>query len=92
MTEEGGTSFVDPQLNASAVVIDGYLGHRVGFWNPVMYRAVATGHDAFTQLSTAGTSNDNLFYTGNPGAQYNAGTGLGLPDLAKLASIFGSGR
>ncbi len=92
VTEEGGTSFVDPQLNASAVVIDGYLGHRVGFWNPVMYRAVATGHDAFTQLSTAGTSNDNLFYTGNPGAQYNAGTGLGLPDLAKLASIFGSGR
>lgn len=90
--QEGGTSFVDPQMNASAVVIDAYLGHRVGFWNPAMYRAVATGPDPFTQISTAGTSNDNLFYTGNPGAQYNAGIGLGVPDLAKLAGVFGSGR
>jgi kumamolisin len=89
VTEEGGTSFVDPQMNAAAVVMDAYLGHRVGFWNPVMYQAVASGHDPFTQLDTAGTSNDNLFYTGNPGQQYNAGVGLGVPDLAKLAGIFG---
>lgn len=87
--QTGGTSFVDPQMNASAVIIDAYLGHRAGFWNPVMYRAVASGHSPFTQLDTAGTSNDNLYYTGNPGQQYNAGTGLGVPDLAKLASIFG---
>ncbi len=32
--EYGGTSFVAPQLNGSTAVIDSYLGHRVGFWNP----------------------------------------------------------
>jgi len=35
----GGTSFVAPQLNASTAVIDSYLGHRVGFWNPDIYAA-----------------------------------------------------
>src|ERR1700761_7362418 len=30
----GGTSFVAPQLNGSAAVVDSYLGHRTGFWNP----------------------------------------------------------
>ncbi|MGO9207155.1 MAG: protease pro-enzyme activation domain-containing protein, partial [Candidatus Limnocylindrales bacterium] len=38
----GGTSFVAPQLNGSTAVIDSFLGHRVGFWNPVIY-SVATG-------------------------------------------------
>ncbi len=35
----GGTSFVAPQLNGSTAVIDSYLGHRVGFWNPTIYAA-----------------------------------------------------
>ena len=39
--EAGGTSFVAPQLNGSAAVIDSYLGHRVGFWNPSIYAAAA---------------------------------------------------
>jgi kumamolisin len=89
LSEFGGTSFVDPQMNGSTAVIDSYLGHRVGFWNPVMYRAVATGHDVFTQINTVGTSSDNIFYTGNPGQQYNPGTGLGMPNLAALANVFG---
>ncbi len=38
----GGTSFVAPQLNGSTAVIDSYLGHRVGLWNPSIY-AFATG-------------------------------------------------
>jgi kumamolisin len=86
--EYGGTSFVDPQMNASAAVIASYLGHRVGFWNPVMYHAVANGYSGFTQLNTAGTSNDNIYYTGNPGQPYNEGVGLGLPNLASLAVLF----
>jgi kumamolisin len=86
--EEGGTSFVDPQMNGANAVIDSYVGHRVGFWNPTMYNAAAVGFNAFTQYNTAGTSNDNIFYTGNPGEKYNEGTGLGTPDLAKLASLF----
>jgi kumamolisin len=88
VNEYGGTSFVDPQMNGSSAVIDSYLGHRVGFWNPVMYGAVARGDDPFTQLNTTSTSNDNIYYTGNPGQPYNPGIGLGMPNLADLAGIF----
>ncbi|HXZ63359.1 MAG TPA: hypothetical protein VEH05_01420, partial [Streptosporangiaceae bacterium] len=90
LAEYGGTSFVAPQMNGSTAVIDSYLGHRVGFWNPVMYSAVASGHDPFTQINTVGTSNDNIYYTGNPGQQFNEGIGLGMPNLAELAGIFGA--
>jgi kumamolisin len=86
--EDGGTSFVDPQINGANAVIDSYVGHRVGFWNPTMYEGAAVGFNAFTQYNTAGTSNDNIFYSGNPGEKYNEGTGLGTPDLAKLANLF----
>jgi len=88
LTELGGTSFVDPQMNGSAAVIDSYVGHRVGFWNPVLYAAAAQGDGVFTQLNSASTSNDNIYYTGNPGQQYNEGVGLGEPDLAVLAGLF----
>jgi kumamolisin len=92
LNEYGGTSFVDPQMNASTAVIDSYLGHRVGFWNPVIYGAVARGSGGFTQINTVGTSSDNIYYTGNPGQAYNQGIGLGLPDLAKLTGVFGGGQ
>jgi subtilase family serine protease len=85
LQEYGGTSFVAPQLNGSTAVIDSFLGHRVGFWNPAIYRAAAGANSPFTQLNQAGTSNDNIYYTGNPGAVYNQGVGLGIPDLTKLA-------
>jgi kumamolisin len=84
----GGTSFVAPQLNGSAAVIDSYLGHRAGFWNPSMYAAAAGSHSPFTQLNTASTGNDNIYYTGNPGELYNEGVGLGIPDLTALAGDF----
>jgi kumamolisin len=85
----GGTSFVAPQLNGSTAVIDSALGHRVGFWNPSIYAAAHGGGDPFTPLNTAGTSNDNLYYTGQPGTEYNQGAGLGIPNLAKLAGDLG---
>jgi len=88
LNEYGGTSFVAPQLNGSAAVIDSYLHHRVGFWNPTMYRAAARSNSPFTQLNQTGTSNDNIYYTGNPGQPYNPGVGLGLPDLTNLAGDF----
>jgi kumamolisin len=82
----GGTSFVAPQLNGSTAVIDSALGHRVGFWNPSIYRdAFGFGGSPFNSLNTAGTSNDNLFYTGNPGQLFNEAVGLGTPNLGKLA-------
>jgi kumamolisin len=85
----GGTSFVAPQLNGSTAVIDSALGHRVGFLNPASY-AAARGHNSpFNPLATASSSNDNLFYTGNPGQVYNEAVGLGTPNLTKLAGDLG---
>ena len=86
----GGTSFVAPQLNGSAAVIDQYAGGRVGFWNPSIYRFADLPGSPFTPLGTSGTSNDNLYYTGTPGQAYNVGTGLGIPDLSRLAQDFAS--
>jgi kumamolisin len=81
----GGTSFVAPQLNGSAALINEYVGHRVGLWNPAIYRLAQGPNSPFTPLDKSGTSNDNLYYTGTPGSIYNPGTGLGYPNLAKLA-------
>ena len=89
LSEYGGTSFVDPQMNGSNAVIDSYLGHRVGLWNPYLYTAAVSPNSPFAQLNQTGTSNDNIYYTGNPGEPYNEGIGLGQPDLARLAGDFG---
>jgi kumamolisin len=84
----GGTSFVAPQLNGSTAVIDSYLGHRVGFWNPSIYSYATSRNSPFTPLQVTGTSNDNIFFTGNPGSVYNESTGLGIPNLTSLAHDF----
>ena len=84
----GGTSFVAPQLNGSTAVIDSYVGHRVGFWNPSIYSFATSRNSPFTPLQQVGTSNDNIFFTGNPGAVYNESTGLGVPNLTNLARDF----
>jgi kumamolisin len=81
----GGTSFVAPQFNGSTAVIDSYLGHRIGLWNPSVYSLAAGSSSPVTPLSQASSSNDNVFYTGNPGELYNEATGLGVPNLAKFA-------
>ena len=69
-----------------------HRGHRLRPGTPG--RVLEPGHlrrranrfgNPFTQLNTAGTSNDNIFYTGNPGQLFNQGVGLGIPNLAKLA-------
>ncbi len=84
----GGTSFVGPQLNGATAVIDSYLGHRVGFWNPSIYQFATQANSPFTPLDTTGTSNDNLYYSGTAGQIFNAGSGLGIPNLARLAADF----
>jgi kumamolisin len=84
----GGTSFVAPQLNGSTAVIDSYLGHRVGLWNPYIYAAAGGFNSPFTELGQASTSNDNLYFTGNPGEPYNQAVGLGYPNLTELAGVF----
>ena len=88
LNEYGGTSFVAPQLNGATAVIDSYVGHRVGFWNPTIYAAQGNNDGLFTNLNGIGTSNDNIYYTGTLTGQYNPGVGLGLPNLTKIADIF----
>jgi subtilase family serine protease len=84
----GGTSFVAPQLNGAAAVIDSYLGHRVGLWNPSIYSFASGARSPFTPLQQSGPSNDNVYYTGNPGTLFNEATGLGVPNLTRLAQDF----
>jgi len=88
LNEYGGTSFVAPQLNGATAVIDSYVGHRVGFWNPTIYAAQGNNDGLFTNVNQIGTSNDNIYYTGSLTGQYNPGVGLGLPNLTKIADIF----
>ena len=85
----GGTSFGAPQLNGAAALIDQAVGHRTGLWNPAIYGFAISASSPFTPLSAQGTNNDNLYYTGTPGQVFNPGSGLGYPDLAKLAGDFG---
>jgi kumamolisin len=84
----GGTSFVAPQFAGATAVMDSYLHRRVGFWNPSIYRFAAGGNSPFVPVETAGTSNDNLYYTGTAGHRYNPAVGLGTPNFAKLAADF----
>jgi kumamolisin len=88
----GGTSFVAPQLAGATAVIDQFSGGRTGFWNPSIYSFASSSDSPFTPLSTSGTTNDNIFYTGTAGQTFNAGSGLGIPDLAKLAVDFAGNK
>jgi len=81
----GGTSFIAPQFNGSTAVIDSYLGHRIGLWNPSLYQFAAGKSSPVTPLSAANANNDNIFYTGNPGQLFNPATGLGVPNIAVYA-------
>ncbi len=88
----GGTSFVAPQMNGAAAVIDSYLASKgmpqTGFWNPMIYQFAQQGNSPFTPLDQSGTSNDNLYYTGTKGATFVPGAGLGYPNLTALAMDF----
>ena len=85
----GGTSVAAAQMNGAAALIDQDAGHRVGLWNPAIYSFALSSSSPFTPLDATGTGNDNLYYTGTSGQIFNPGSGLGYPDLAKLASDFG---
>ncbi|HEY4461971.1 MAG TPA: hypothetical protein VGN41_04820, partial [Streptosporangiaceae bacterium] len=82
----GGTSFVAPQLAGSAAVIDQYAGGRTGFWNPSVYALAGSPASPFSPLDASGAVNDNIYYTGTPGQTFNVGSGLGIPDLSRLAA------
>jgi len=85
----GGTSFVSPQLNGLAALINNANHTKVGFWNPQIYRFAQQKDSPLHPLNETGTDNDNLYFTGTPGTLYNQATGLGTPNVAKLAEKFG---
>jgi hypothetical protein len=84
----GGTSFVAPQVNCSTAVIDSYLRQRDRFWHPSIYAFAPSRNSPFTTLSQASTSDDNIFFTSNPGDVYNEVTGLGVANLTHKARDF----
>jgi hypothetical protein len=51
-----------------------------------VYALAGSPASPFTPLGMTGTANDNLYYTGTPGQAFNVGSGLGIPDLSRLAA------
>jgi kumamolisin len=77
----GGTSFVAPQLNGVAALLDQYVGKRVGFLNPALYKLAAS--NSTNSPLNAVTAGDNWFYAGSKA--YNPAAGLGTLDVYNFA-------
>ena len=81
----GGTSLATPLWAGFTALIDQYLqihgGHRVGFFNPVLYSLAndPVPYQPFHDVTVGG----NNFYPATPG--YDMATGLGSPDVWNLA-------
>jgi kumamolisin len=84
----GGTSFVAPQLNGSTAVIDSFLHHRIGLWNPAIYRFANSRNSPFTPL------NDTTVFSGiNVLSQTDAeGNTTVLPGNFTNDNLFYTGR
>ncbi|WP_083340479.1 S53 family peptidase [Chromobacterium vaccinii] len=86
-TNNGGTSFVAPQLAGIAALLNQSLGGRLGLLNFSLYGLVATGH-AYHGSSRHGaplrdiTAGNNWGYNAHRG--YDQATGVGVPDVANL--------
>lgn len=82
----GGTSFVAPQLNGIAALIDQSTGSRVGFLNPTIYSFQSVlGYgdgEPFNDI----TAGDNWFYNGISG--YDNGSGIGTINAANLSRAY----
>ncbi|MBW1604866.1 protease pro-enzyme activation domain-containing protein [Lactobacillus sp. Sy-1] len=81
-----GTSVITPQMAAMAAVINSFQGKRTGFWNPQIYRFARQAKSPFTSLNHL--TDNNLYYTGQPGKIYNQATGLGTVNFTRLNQAF----
>jgi kumamolisin len=70
----GGTSAVAPLMAGLVALLNHKLGHPVGFLNPLLYRTAGITRDI--------TQGNNGAYAAGKG--WDACTGLGVPDGAKL--------
>ena len=86
----GGTSFVAPQLNGVTMLLDQYVGKRVGFLNPTLYHLAAAGlaYGGSKAPLAQITAGDNWYYNGSKG--YNLGAGLGTLDVFNFATYLRS--
>jgi kumamolisin len=75
----GGTSAVAPLWSGLTALLNQKLGKPLGFANPLLY-GLSPGSGAFVDIS----SGNNNGYTAGPG--WDACTGLGRPDGARLAA------
>jgi kumamolisin len=76
----GGTSAVAPLWAGLIALVNQKIGHAVGYLNPLLY-SLPKSNGAFHDI-TMGSNGD---YTAKPG--WDACTGLGSPDGAKLLSV-----
>lgn len=76
----GGTSAVAPLWAGLIALMNQHLGHPVGYLNPLIYGLSPTTN-AFHDITTG----NNGAY--NAGSGWDACTGLGSPDGAKLLSV-----
>ncbi|GAB3782438.1 S53 family peptidase [Dyella agri] len=89
VVQEGGTSFVAPQLNGVSALLAQSTGHRVGFWNPQVYLLQNIfGYGPWSAFNSV-KAGDNWFYYGAP--NYTPGAGIGTLDVANL-NLFLGGR
>jgi subtilase family serine protease len=81
----GGTSFVAPQLNGIAALINQRVGQRVGLLNAQLYDLLKTyGYGENSPFNDI-TTGDNWYWLGQGG--YDPATGVGTPDAARLAEV-----
>ena len=86
----GGTSAGTPQWAAIAALADQAAGHRLGLLNPALYAIAAGGnyHSAFHDITTGNNSWDVSLFTGySAGSGWDAASGLGSPNAARLISL-----
>jgi kumamolisin len=88
----GGTSFVAPQFNGVAAVIDQGARGRTGLWNFALYALARNGQGYRGRQAPLRdvSAGDNWFYSGVPG--YEPATGVGVLDVANFARIMMNDR
>jgi subtilase family serine protease len=82
----GGTSVAAPTLAADAALAEASpacAGHRIGFLNPILYRAPTTD---FGDVTVGDNSSDGVTgFSAGPG--YDMASGLGTPTAALGAAL-----
>ncbi|WP_434633604.1 S53 family peptidase [Chromobacterium sp. CV08] len=87
LSNNGGTSFVAPQLAGITALLNQSMGGRLGLLNFSLYGLLATGH-AYHGFGRHGAPLRDVAAGGNWGYAahrgYDQATGVGVPDVANL--------